>query len=139
MMKFTVAEEIDVPDFVYVVIFRGHPKNGNRVDAGRGELRRGLYCGDCFVQGVRRSAKKTNLLAADHSHRAGFQALQVFLGLRTTTKGNILGAQDSSNFTAAQGGIVQRFRISSDGIEGRSVGIERFKFREILDEIDEKL
>src|SRR6202171_6797755 len=100
MMNFTVAKEIDGPDFLYVVIFRGHPKNGTRVDAGRGELRRGLYCGDCFVQGVRRSAKKTNLLAADHSHRAGFQALQVFLGLWTTSKGNILGEQESRTFVA---------------------------------------
>ena len=54
-------------DFCEVVVFSGHPEDGDVLDAGcGGRFFCTGYCGGCFEEGEERAAEEGDLLSGDY-------------------------------------------------------------------------
>src|SRR5271163_2073952 len=90
-----------VADFVEIVVFRGQPEDGDRVDARAREFLGDLYGHERFVDGIGWTAEESYLLAADYGDRTFGQAIEIFVSFGVATKGAVLFAEDGGYFTGA--------------------------------------
>jgi hypothetical protein len=81
-LEFTFVEPDDVADFVDVVIFGGHPEDGDSGNSFFREFFGGLDGTEGFVEGIGRTTKESNLLATDYGHGTFGEAVKVFLCFR---------------------------------------------------------
>src|SRR6266478_8098920 len=100
-------EERNFANFVEVVIFGGHPENGDGVDSLLGQVFCDAYSSDGLVHGVAGAAKEPDLLTGDDGDRAFFQAVEIGAGRWAGTKQLILLAENRGDFNAAFGWKLQ--------------------------------
>src|ERR1700741_4911767 len=122
-------------NLVDIVIFRGHPENGDGGNASGDKFMSALNGAEGFVEGVRWATKQAHLLAGDHSDSAFCQEVQILQSFRTATVEHILITQNAGNLNAALLGKLQLPDAAGRGFQLRNVLVKRFDLGEILDVI----
>ena len=107
----------DVADFVDVVIFGGHPEDGDGGNSFFREFVGGLDGTEGFVEGIGRTTEEADLLAADHGDGTFGEAIEIFLCFGAAIVEEILRAENAGDLSAAcRRGIAIFWRIAGGGV-----------------------
>jgi hypothetical protein len=131
-LKFAIVKPGYLADFVDVVVFGGHPENGDGRDSFFGKFLGSLDSAEGFVESKSGTAEQTDLLAADYRSRTSGETIEILEGFLSAAEENVLGAENVGDLVAAVGWEFQRFGIARDGSEVGSVFEEGGEFSEIF-------
>ena len=129
-------EPAHVPDFVQVVVFGGHPEDGNGGNACFREFLRDLHRGQRFIKSIGGTTEESNLLAAHDHYRALFQAVEIFLRGGAGPQRFVLAAQGCDYFFATLRGKLKTLCNLLDGVKVWTVRIKTGNTGEIVNESD---
>src|SRR5258708_20927633 len=133
------VEPCRIADFLEVVIFCRHPKNGHRLHARTRQLLSQLNRRQRLINGVRRSAKEAHLLSRDDRNRALLEPRQIFCRRFAQAESFILRAQSGSYFRPPLLGKFHRPRNAVHRLHCRRMRIKRRNFGKIVEELDKTL
>jgi hypothetical protein len=124
--------------FGEIVVIRGQPEDGNRLDAGRSCLFCQLDRGQGLVDGEHGAAEQTDLLPSHDGCRALAQAIDVCESLRRGVPGFVLPFNNRAD-ALPPGWIVlnRRCLLLRPITEVRRMRVERLNARRICKEIGE--
>ena len=130
LLQFAFVEPGDVADFVDVVVFRGHPENGDGGNSFLREFVSGLNGAEGFVEGISGTAEEADLLAANDRDGAVREAIEIFLRFGAAAVEKILRAKNVGDLSAAVQREIAAFsnsarRISDRGSVRRRVRVWR--------------